>query len=55
MNLRVPPGVYAELGLYAMERGDSKAAQSYFGLEQDTYPEGAALMQKTLKNKSNES
>ena len=35
MNLRVPPGVYAELGLYAMERGDSDAAKSYFGLEQD--------------------
>ena len=55
MNLRVPPGVYAELGLYAMERGDNDAANSYFGLEQDTYPEGSTLMQKTLNNKLNES
>lgn len=55
MNLRVPPGIYAELGLFAMERGDTALAQSYFGLEQDTYPAGATLMQKTLKNKLSES
>ncbi len=55
LNLKVPPGIYAELGLYAMERGDQNAAQSYFGLEQDTYPEGAALMQRTLQNKLGES
>jgi len=55
LNLKVPPGIYAELGLYAMERGDQNAAQTYFGLEQDTYPEGAALMQRTLQNKLGES
>ena len=55
MNLRVPPGIYAELGLFAMERGDTTLAQSYFGLEQETYPAGATLMQKTLKNKLSES
>jgi len=51
MNLRVPPGIYAELGLYATERGDDNDAQNYFRLEQDTYPEGAILMQHTLKEK----
>lgn len=55
MNLRVPPGIYAELGLFAMERGDTALAQSYFGLEQETYPEGTILMQKTLNNKLSES
>ena len=51
MNLRVPPGIYAELGLYATERGDNDDAQNYFRLEQDTYSEGAILMQHTLKEK----
>ncbi len=50
MSLRVPPGIYAELGLYAMERGDQNAAQNYFRLEQETYPEGTILMQQTLSN-----
>jgi hypothetical protein len=49
-NLRVPPGIYAELGLYAMDRGDRNAAENYFRLEQEVYPEGAVLMQHTLKN-----
>lgn len=55
MDLKVPPGIYAELGLFAKERGDHNAAQSYFGLEQDTYPEGATLMKRALSNKSNDS
>ena len=55
MNLKVPPGIYAELGLYAKERGDHNAAQNYFGLEQEAYPEGAILMQRALQNKSSDS
>ena len=55
LNLRVPPGVYAELGLYAIERGDQNAAQNYFRLEQDTYPEGSILMQRILNNQLGES
>jgi len=51
MSLRVPPGIYAELGLYAMEEGNENAAQNYFRLEQETYPEGSVLMQHTLKDK----
>lgn len=54
-NLRVPPGVYAELGIYAMERGEKDVAQEYFRLEQETYPEGATLMQQALKDKLGES
>jgi hypothetical protein len=55
MNLKVPPGIYAELGLYAMERADNNAAQNYFRLEQESYPEGAILMQHTLKDKPSKS
>lgn len=47
-NLRVPPGIYAELGIFALERGDKNAAANYFRLEQSIYPEGEALMQKAL-------
>lgn len=45
-DLRVPPGVYAELGVYAMERGDKAAGDNYFNLEEQTYPEGSTLMQR---------
>lgn len=45
-NLRVPPGVYAELGIYAMERGDKAAGEQYFNLEKEVYPEGAVLMER---------
>jgi len=55
MNLRVPPGVYAELGLYAMEAGDEATAKNYFRLEQETYPEGSILMQHVLKDKLSKS
>lgn len=55
MNLKVPPGVYAELGLYAKGRGEDKDAQNYFGLEQESYPEGTVLMQRVLKNNSSNS
>ena len=48
-NLRVPPGIYAELGMYALERGEKNVAENYFRLEQETYPEGAVLMQRTLQ------
>jgi len=50
MNLRVPPGIYAELGLYATNRGDKNAAQNYYRLEQEVYPEGAVLMKRTMSD-----
>jgi len=55
MHIKVPPGVYAELGMYAIDRGESSTAQSYFKMEQDTYPEGKVLMKRVLKNKQNDS
>jgi hypothetical protein len=47
-NLKVPPGVYAELGIFAKERGDLNASANYFRMEQDTYSEGSTLMQRVL-------
>lgn len=55
MNLKVPPGIYAELGLYAKDRSEHDAARNYFRLEQDTYPEGAILMQHVLQDKPSDS
>lgn len=55
MNLRVPPGIYAELGVYAKERGENSAADNYFALELATYPEGETLIKRTLKNKLSDS
>jgi hypothetical protein len=55
LNLRVPPGIYAELGIFAQKRNEQKIAQSYFKLEQDTYPEAATVMQHTLLKKPKKS
>lgn len=51
-NLKIPPGVYAELGIFASERGDANTATNFFRMEQETYPEGAVLMQHSLNIKS---
>lgn len=48
LNLRVPPGVYAELGLYALERGEQAEAEKYFALEHSAYPESGALIEQVL-------
>lgn len=46
-GLKVPPGIYAELGLYALKRGDRPAAENYFSLEQQIYPEAAILFENS--------
>ena len=46
MNLRVPPGVYAELGVFAVDKGEKSSAKNYFRLEQETYPEAGVLMNR---------
>lgn len=48
-NLRVPPGVYAELGMYSLEDGNQGKANDYFNLELGTYPESKAMINQILK------
>ncbi|MCH9705289.1 MAG: DUF4810 domain-containing protein [Proteobacteria bacterium] len=48
-SLRIPPGVYMELGIYASKRGDKALAENYFGLEQKHYPEGGVLLGKVIE------
>ncbi len=43
-NLRVPPGVYAELGYVYLSRNNPAKAIELFTLEKQTYPESAVLM-----------
>jgi len=45
-NLRMPPGVYAELGYIFLKQNKSKDAIQYFKLEREIYPESALLMQR---------
>lgn len=50
LNLKVPPGIYAELGMYAKKNGNDGAADNYFRLEKAEYPEFRILMKNVLSN-----
>jgi len=43
-NLRVPPGVCAELGYFYFRQNNDKLASQYFQMEEATYPESRILM-----------
>jgi len=43
-NLRVPPGVFAELGYIYFRQNNDKLASQYFKMEEDLYPESKILM-----------
>lgn len=45
-NLRVPPGVYGELGYVYFRQNKNEEAIKYFGLEEQNYPESTILMQR---------
>jgi hypothetical protein len=45
-NLRVPPGVCAELGYIYFRQNKNQEAIKYFELEEHTYPESKVLMQR---------
>ena len=47
-NLRVPPGVYAELGYFYLKSGDAGKAIQYFDLESEAYPESQVLMGRLI-------
>ncbi|MCP4487865.1 MAG: DUF4810 domain-containing protein [Gammaproteobacteria bacterium] len=49
LDLRVPPGIYAELGMYTLEDGNATKANEYFNLELGTYPESKAMINQVLK------
>jgi hypothetical protein len=47
-NLRVPPGVYGELGYVYASRNNPGKAIELFRLEKQTYPESALLMDRLI-------
>lgn len=47
-NLRVPPGVYAELGYVYASRNNPGKAIELFRLEKQTYPESTLLMDRLI-------
>lgn len=48
-ELRVPPGIYAELGYWLAQDGKMDEAVRYFQLEKRTYPESAKLMDRLIE------
>lgn len=48
-SLRVPPGIYAELGYIYFRTNDSKTAIQYFQLEEQVYPESKHMMTRLIQ------
>lgn len=48
INVRVPPGVYANLGYLNLRANNSEKAISYFELEKSTYPESVIFMDRLI-------
>ncbi|MBW2615657.1 MAG: DUF4810 domain-containing protein [Deltaproteobacteria bacterium] len=48
-NLRVPPGVYAELGYVYFRQNATDTAVKYFLLEEQTYPESRIFMERLVQ------
>lgn len=51
-NLRIPPGVYAELGYIYFRQNNNQLAIQYFRQEKAIYPEAALFMDR-LENAAN--
>ena len=47
-SMRVPPGVYANLGYFYLKANDENKAISYFELEKSTYPEAIHFMDRLI-------
>lgn len=47
-SIRVPPGVYANLGYFYLKVNDSRTAISYFELEKSIYPESVIFMNNLI-------
>jgi hypothetical protein len=48
INVRVPPGVYANLGYLSLRSNNNEKAISYFELEKATYPESVMFMDRLI-------
>lgn len=48
-NLRVPPGVYGELGYIYLRQNSTKEAKQFFKMEEQLYPESKILMDRLIQ------
>jgi len=48
-SLRVPPGIYANLGYLALKDNNTVEAISYFNLEKQTYPQATTFMNNLIQ------
>jgi len=49
-NLRVPPGVYSELGYIYLRQNNNDTAIKYFDMEAKTYPESRLFMERLTQS-----
>ena len=55
-GLRVPPGIYAELGYISAKKGESDTAKAYYEIEMQNYPESQPFLERLVSmNKKDES
>lgn len=47
-GLRVPPGIYCELGYTLLQEGKKEEGIKYLALEKETYPESAVLVDRLM-------
>lgn len=47
---KVPPGMYADLGMLELQAGNKEKAQANFRKERDLWPESAGLMNALINN-----
>ena len=49
-NVKVAPGLYAELGTLYLQKGEPETAKLFYGKERDAWPESSQLMEALMKN-----
>lgn len=51
-DLRVPPGIHAELGYILLKEGDVRTGYSHYQAEMELYPESRLFLERLTENNS---
>ena len=54
-NLKVPPGIFAELGYFSAKRDETNLAIAYYDEEARLYPESKILLERLMASSNKES
>ncbi|MFT5704995.1 MAG: hypothetical protein ACI8SK_000949 [Shewanella sp.] len=49
-GLKVPPGIYAEIGYITAKRGDSDNSIAYYRQEAELYPESVSFIERLISD-----